>query len=62
MVADADFVLSALLVAVIVNGPAVADENVAAVAVCPVSVPPVVLHVTPALPTSFVTTAVKAIV
>src|SRR5580698_4897099 len=62
MVADADFVLSALLVAVMVNVPAAVDENVAAVAVCPVSVPAVVLHVTPALPASFVTTAVNGIV
>jgi hypothetical protein len=62
MVAAADFVLSALLVAVMVNGPAVVDENIAAAAVCPASVPPVVLHVTPALPTSFVTTAVNGIV
>src|SRR5579859_7259680 len=59
MAADADFVLSALLVAVIVNVPAELEENVAPVAVGPASVPPVVLHVTPAAPTSFVTVAVN---
>ena len=54
--------LSALLVAVILNAPAEVEENVAAVPVCPASVPPVVLHVTPAPPTSFLTVAVNAIV
>jgi hypothetical protein len=59
IVTEADFVVSALLFALIVKDPAAGEENVADVAVCPVNVPPEVVHVTPALPTSLVTTAVN---
>jgi hypothetical protein len=59
IVAEADFVLSALLVAVIVNDPTVVEENVAAVNDCVENDPPLFVHVTPAPPTSFVTVAVN---
>ncbi len=58
-VADADFVLSALLVAVTVNEPAVVEEKVMEVGVELVNVPPVLVQVTPALPTSLFTVAVR---
>ena len=49
-----------MLVAVTVIEPAVAGAtNVAVVAACALKVPPVVVHVTPCPPTSFVTVAVK---
>jgi hypothetical protein len=48
-----------LLVAVIVKDPAAGEENVAVVAVWTVSVPPEVVHVTPALLRSLVTAAVS---
>ena len=51
--------MSALLVAVIVNDPALEEEKAAVVGVGLVSVPPVVLQVAPALPTSLVTVAAK---
>jgi hypothetical protein len=60
IVADADFVMSDLLVAVTMNEPGEAEENVAVVVVWLVSTPPVALHVTPALAVSFATAAVKS--
>jgi hypothetical protein len=61
-VAEADLVLSATLVAVIVNGPARAEENVTEVVVWFASDPPVVVQVAPAPPRSFVTVALIACV
>ena len=54
--------LSATLVAVIVNGPAAAEENVTEVIVWFASDPPVVVQVTPAPPRSLVTVALIACV
>src|SRR5882762_4594677 len=59
IVAEADLVLSATLVAVIVNDPATAEENVTEVVVGLVKDPPVFVQVTPALPTSLATVAVN---
>jgi len=60
MVTDAFLVTSALLVAVTTALPAVVPVSVAAVSVCPLSVPdPDTDHVTPVLPASFATVAVK---
>src|SRR5713226_3344312 len=63
IVAEADLVLSAMLVAAIVNGPAAVEENVTDVGVWFANdPPPVFVQVTPALPTSFVTVAVNTCV
>src|SRR5262244_2658833 len=60
MVTWADFVPSALLVAVTTAEPAVVEERLAVVRVTALSVPPVTDQVTPALPISLVTVAVNA--
>src|ERR1700730_13559323 len=60
MVAEALFVTSALLVAVTLTHPAVCGaEKAAVVTVWLVNDPAEVVHVTPALPISFATAAVK---
>jgi hypothetical protein len=60
IVAVADLVLSATLVAVIVNELAVEEENVADVVEgVPLKLPPDFVQVTPAAPTSFMTLAVN---
>ena len=51
-----------MLVAVIVNDPAVAEENTTEVVVAFVNVPPLFVQLTPAPPTSFVTVAVSCTV
>jgi len=62
IVAEADWVLSATLVAVIVNVPATSEEKATDVVVGFASDPPVAVQVTPALPTSFVTVALNTCV
>src|SRR5215471_18597322 len=59
---EADLVLSATLVAVIVNDPAVVEENTAEVAAWLVRIPPVLVQLTPAPPRSFVTVALSSCV
>jgi hypothetical protein len=62
IVAEADLVLSAMLVAVMVNVPASADEKLAAVVEVEPKLPPVFVHVTPAFPWSFTTAAENVMV
>ena len=62
MVADADFVGSATLVAVMVNDPGVDEENVAEVADGLLRVPPDAVQVTPTFPSSFTTAAENVMV
>ena len=60
IVAEADLVASATLVAVIVNDPALAEKKMADVVVgVPLKLPPDAVQLTPALPISFVTVAVN---
>jgi hypothetical protein len=62
MVADADFVTSATLVAVIVNDPGVDEENVAVVVETLLKLPPEAVQVTPKFPWSFTTAAENVMV
>jgi hypothetical protein len=62
MVADADFVMSATLVAVMVNDPGVDEENVAVVVETLLKLPPEAIQLTPAFPWSFKTAAENVMV